>query len=76
MKATATAEATEATTMAVVPEKRRCVPSQGQHPGEVHEALVSWTDQRTQSVRLTVRHVGTGDVSEVDLFKTKFGKDE
>lgn len=65
----------EAIKTSVVPERRRCVPSQGQHPGEEHEALVSWTDQRTQSVRLTVRHPATGDVSEVDLFKTEFGKE-
>lgn len=65
----------ETTMCEVVPDKRRCVPSTGQHPGEAHEALVSWTDPRTRSVRLTVRHIATGDVSEVDLFKTKFGKD-
>lgn len=59
----------------VVPANRRCVPSMGKHPGELHEALVSWSDPRTRSVRLTVRHVMTGDVSEVDLFKTRFGKD-
>lgn len=57
----------------VVPARRRCFPKQGQHPGELHEALTSWIDERTQSVRLTVRHVATGDVSEVDLFQTRFG---
>ena len=58
---------------AVVPARRRCFPKQGQHPGELHEALTSWIDERTQSVRLTVRHVPTGEVSEVDLFQTRFG---
>ena len=64
----------EAVMSEVVPAKRRCVPSMGKHPGEAHEALVSWTDPRTRSVRLTVRHIATGEVSEVDLFKTKFGQ--
>ena len=64
----------ETTMCEVVPAKRRCVPSTGQHPGEAHEALVSWLAGRG-SVMLKVRHIATGEVSEVDLFKTKFGKD-
>lgn len=56
------------------PALARCVPSTGQHPGEVHESLLSWIDPATDTVRLTVRHLASGDVSEVELFKTCFGE--
>lgn len=63
-----------ATMSEVVPKNRRCVPDAGKWPGELHEALYSWTDAKTHSVRLRVRHIASGDCSEVDLFKTKFGE--
>ena len=59
----------------VVPVNRRCRPATGAHAGEMHEALISWVDARTQSVRLTVRHLATGDVSEVDVFQARFGEE-
>lgn len=56
--------------------KRRCVPkTTGEHPGEWHEAGVSWIDQRTLGVVVSVRHLETGDVSQVPMLDVVFGVD-
>lgn len=63
-------------TLSSIDPKRLCVPkTTGEHPGEWHEAGHSWIDQRTLGVAVSVRHLGTGDVSQVPLSDVVFGVD-
>jgi len=59
-----------------IPLASRCIPkTTGEHPGEWHEALVSWLDERTRVVMVSVRHPETGHVSQVPIGDVVFGVD-
>lgn len=54
----------------------KCIPkTQGQHPGEWHAACVSWIDSTSGAVMVSVRHVATGHVSQVEIGDVVFGDD-
>ena len=57
-----------------IPLARRCIPkTTGEHPGEWHEATVSFIDARTAVVMVAVRHPATGHVSQVPIADVVFG---
>lgn len=54
----------------------KCIPkTQGQHPGEWHAACVSWIDSTSGAVMVSVRHVATGHVSQVEIGDVVFSND-
>lgn len=55
---------------------RRCVArSQGEFPGEWHEAQVSYRQHKTGTPMVSIRHLESGMVSHVDLEDVVFGVD-